>query len=109
MGLFVLVGAGFLAVALIASQFPHWLTAVAFAANVAAYLAVWGGAPERWDGLGSQTVHITVLLGGQAAAILGLLVPRLWPALAGSPRWLRALGAGLVTLPGWLLVPLLLY
>jgi hypothetical protein len=109
MGIFVVIAAGLLAVALIASQFPHWLTAAAFAANIAAYPAVWGGLPERLEGLGPQVIHIAVLIGGQLAAILGLLAPLALEGLRGAPRWARALGAGLVSLPGWLLLALLLY
>jgi hypothetical protein len=109
MGLFLLIGVLFLAVTLVASQFPHWLTALALVANIAAYVLIWGGIPERWNALGSQTFHISVLVGGQVAAILGLLAPAVWPGLGGSPRWLRALGAGVITLPAWLMVPVVFY
>lgn len=109
MGLLILLGVLFVAVALIASQFPHWLTGVALVANIAVYVIVWGGWPERVDELGTQIFHMTVLLGGQIAAILGLLLPFIWPATEGSPRWARALGAALLTLPPWLVVPVLLY
>lgn len=109
MGLLILLAVLFVGVALVASQFPHWLTAVAFTGNIAVYVLVWGGLPERWTELGHQAFHITVLIGGQLAAILGLLAPLVRPALAGRPRWLRALGAAIVTLPVWLVVPVLLY
>ncbi|MEM9147524.1 MAG: hypothetical protein AAGC57_15145 [Pseudomonadota bacterium] len=109
MGIVLVLVVLFLAVAILASQFPHWLTAVALVLNIAVYALAWGGLPERPDELGTQVFHIMVLVGGQIAAILGLLLPLVWSASEGSPRWLRALGAGVVTLPLWLLVPFALY
>ncbi|MEL6219780.1 MAG: hypothetical protein AAF311_17685 [Pseudomonadota bacterium] len=109
MGVLVLLGVLLVVVALIASQFPHWLTVVAIVANLGVYAALWHGMPAEIDEMGPQIFQITVLIGGQVAAILGLLLPFVWSPAEGWPRWLRALGGAAATLPIWLLAALVLY
>ncbi len=109
MGLVVVLGGLYLAVAIAASQLPRLLAAAVFALNLGVYLWIWGGVPDQPTNLGSQTIHIVILVGGQTAALLGSAMPWVWPGTADWARWARAMVAGLASYPVWMLVPFLFY
>ena len=109
MGIFVLMAVGFFVTALVSSQLPAWAAIALYAANLVAYLWVWDWHPLGFVEAGAQTIHIVILVGGQTAHMLGLFVPLVTDAIDDWPRWLRALTLGAITLPGWMILPLLFY